>query len=232
MRAWSLVEALDEAETADEAWSLGLAALKGFGIDKAIWMDGSGSRPPALRSNCPQDWLEAYGREVSSGGDPFVTYCLASARPVRTGVGYLDRYGYLSASEKGFIAQASEATATRTGTSVTTARGRAGWNLMSDMNETGFEAMFAEQGADLMLCAQVIHASIAADTHARILLSARERDCLTLVATGCRMAEVAGRLDISEATVELHLRNARKRLGARTRDEAVARALISGAIWI
>jgi DNA-binding CsgD family transcriptional regulator len=36
---------------------------------------------------------------------------------------------------------------------------------------------------------------------------------------------VAYRLGISETTVEMHLRNARNRLGAKTRDQAVAIAI-------
>lgn len=230
MKAWSLLEELNKIETADETWSRGLETLKTFGVDRAIWMDASSPSAPMLRSDCPQDWLRAYGHDISAGGDPFVTYCLASVGPVRTGIEYLDRYDYLTTREKSFIAQASEATGTRSGTSVTTVRGRAGWNLMSDMSRKEFEALFAAHGADVMLCAQMIHVSLAGHTPPAVTLSRRERDCLTYVATGSRMTEIAERLRIAESTVELHLRNARKRLGARTRDEAVARALTSGAI--
>ena len=61
-------------------------------------------------------------------------------------------------------------------------------------------------------------------------LSPRERECLQFVASGMRVAEIAHRLALSEKTVDLHLANARKRLGARTRDEAVARAVMARAI--
>ena len=61
-------------------------------------------------------------------------------------------------------------------------------------------------------------------------LTPRERECLQFVATGLRVTEIAHRLALSEKTVDLHLANARRRLGARTRDEAVARALIGRAI--
>ena len=61
-------------------------------------------------------------------------------------------------------------------------------------------------------------------------LTPRERECLQFVASGLRVAEIAHRLALSSKTVDLHLTNARKRLGARTRDEAVARALMARAI--
>ncbi len=56
-------------------------------------------------------------------------------------------------------------------------------------------------------------------------LSERERDVLRLLADGCS-SENAGRLlHISPGTVRAHLGNARAKLGASTRTEAVAKAL-------
>lgn len=232
LKAFTLAEALDAAESADEVWDRGLATLAEFGIDKAIWMDASGPRAPALRSNCPEGWLRSYAAKVADGDDPFVTYCLASARPIRTGVSYLPRHDYLTRSEKDLIADASAATGTRSGVAVTTMRDRAGWNLMADMDAPEFETLFAAHGAEMMLCAQMIHAALATGVSAPTALSDRERDCLTYVALGARTGEIAALLGLAEVTVEMHLRHARQRLGARTRDEAVARALVTRAIRI
>lgn len=57
-------------------------------------------------------------------------------------------------------------------------------------------------------------------------LSPRERDCMIHLARGLRTARIAERLGLSEATVEMHLRNARRKLRAATAAQAVARALI------
>lgn len=46
-------------------------------------------------------------------------------------------------------------------------------------------------------------------------LSARERDCLSFMALGLRTGRIAN-AKLSEVTVELHLRNARKKLRAST----------------
>jgi DNA-binding CsgD family transcriptional regulator len=56
-------------------------------------------------------------------------------------------------------------------------------------------------------------------------LSPRERDCLTLMAMGYRADRIAERLGLARVTVELHLRQGRVKLKARTMPEAVARAL-------
>lgn len=61
-------------------------------------------------------------------------------------------------------------------------------------------------------------------------LTPRERDCMQAIAQGLRIDAVANRLKIMPVTVELHLRNARGKLGAQTLPQAVALALRSGLI--
>ncbi len=61
-------------------------------------------------------------------------------------------------------------------------------------------------------------------------LRRRERQCLELCASGLTDAEVARKLGIGIATVRRHIERARIRLGASTRTQAAARAIISGQI--
>jgi PAS domain S-box-containing protein len=63
-------------------------------------------------------------------------------------------------------------------------------------------------------------------------LTPREREVITLLALGLSGAEIAERLVLSPETVRVHVRNARHRLGARTRAHAIALALESGAITL
>lgn len=51
-------------------------------------------------------------------------------------------------------------------------------------------------------------------------LTPRESEVLTLVADGCQNKEIAARLDLSENTVKLHLRNIISKLGVHNRTEA------------
>ncbi|MGH2987965.1 MAG: response regulator transcription factor [Solirubrobacterales bacterium] len=55
--------------------------------------------------------------------------------------------------------------------------------------------------------------------------SSREREVLALLADGATDRQVAASLDLSPATVRTHVRNAKTKLGARTRAQAVAVAL-------
>ena len=58
----------------------------------------------------------------------------------------------------------------------------------------------------------------------------REREILTLLAGGDTDSQIAGRLELSPATVQTHVRNAKAKLGARTRAQAVAMAIRRGLI--
>jgi PAS domain S-box-containing protein len=63
-------------------------------------------------------------------------------------------------------------------------------------------------------------------------LSPREREVLGLLARGLTGEQIAERLVLSPETVRTHIRNAREKLGASTRVEAVTMALISREIQI
>lgn len=69
------------------------------------------------------------------------------------------------------------------------------------------------------------------DCNARIL-SNRERACLLLLTEGLIVKQIARRLDISESAVHLYISNAKRKLKARTREEAVTRAIATGEIAI
>ena len=62
--------------------------------------------------------------------------------------------------------------------------------------------------------------------------SAREREILALLARGSTDAKIAETLGLSPATVQTHVRNAKSKLGARTRAQAVALALVGGLIQL
>lgn len=63
-------------------------------------------------------------------------------------------------------------------------------------------------------------------------LTHRERQVMTLLALGETASAIAERLGISKETVRNHTRNARDKLGAKTRAQAIALALRAGEITL
>ncbi|MGM0585019.1 MAG: response regulator transcription factor, partial [Pseudomonadota bacterium] len=63
-------------------------------------------------------------------------------------------------------------------------------------------------------------------------LSPRERDALSLMASGRSRAQIANRLSISESTLRVYLDSARHKLGGLNAFHAVAIAVKTGSIRV
>jgi DNA-binding NarL/FixJ family response regulator len=63
-------------------------------------------------------------------------------------------------------------------------------------------------------------------------LTSRERDVLALLADGATARQIGRRLGISPRTVETHVANVYRKLGARTRVQAIGRAVTMGLVGL
>jgi len=73
-------------------------------------------------------------------------------------------------------------------------------------------------------------APVVKEGNARLQLTDREREIMTLVASGLQSGDIAESLFLSPETVKSHVHNALEKLGAHTRAHAVAIALVTGQI--
>jgi PAS domain S-box-containing protein len=73
-------------------------------------------------------------------------------------------------------------------------------------------------------------APVAAESSGGQQLTDREREIMTLVASGLQSGDIAERLFLSPETIKSHVHNAMGKLGAHTRAHAVAIALVRGQI--
>jgi len=80
------------------------------------------------------------------------------------------------------------------------------------------------------LAREATWAPVVVEGSGRLQLSEREREVMTLVASGLQSGDIAKRLFLSPETVKSHVHNALGKLGARTRAHAVAIALVTGQI--
>lgn len=229
-----LILALQAARDVSTGWNSVALFFGSFGLDRIIYMDVG---PPKARvmSTMPESWMAHYSESNLVRIDPFMRHCAATLTPFGTGIDYLGDHAYLDASERKFISEASE-TGFRAGVScmirANSPAGTAGWNLGSSLSRREFEGILSENGDLLRLAAHFSHEKLvrleAESGGGAPKLSPRETECLQWIAAGLRTKEIADRMGIRPVTVELHMRNARTKLGAQTREQAIAHALAGG----
>ena len=109
-----------------------------------------------------------------------------------------------------------------------------GWMFSSREPEVTFHKLVADHGHEAHLAGLLAYERMVSLGLGREedqgLLSSREREVLLWLCAGYRVSMIADKLGISESAVNLYLKNARAKLGAKTREQAIARAIFSGQI--
>lgn len=232
-----LADIIDAVDVEDR-WLRVTNHLSAIGMDQinyGLWdtsvAQGSEARVQFL-STMDSGWLEYYVDRGFDAADPHVALVRRNnLHPYRWVETALPQYE--NPAEHEVLAMAAEAglraqlQVTLTGTD-------------GSLKPVGGLAMGSSLGADLFRVVDGLEAhliTIAHLFHQRSIgelrrrhsdtpkLSLRERDCLQYLAAGQRIEGVAEKLGLSRATIELHLRNARRKLKAATLPEAVAKAI-------
>jgi len=219
---------------ASVAWNTLLSMLDQVGLDRVNYTFVTANDDAVLpsRSTMAEDWLKDYAARRLDRIDPLVGYTLAG------GIAPLMFDAEAQRHESAAAASVCEA-GMRAGLFVPLPRlfgtgPAAGLVMGSSLDQGESLRLMVEHGAKVVAAAHLFHAHAAGDVMREKLgatrLSGRQRDCLQAVARGERTSAIAYRLDLSEPTVALHLKNARARLNARSLPEAVARARLFGEI--
>lgn len=234
---------VDEIEAATDLADLSNRfdrALKAFGID--TYAVGAvdlplGSRPPQFYVNeWPQEWLRAYVELDFVSADPIVINALRSPYPVV--LSELMRSRPLPQKARQLYDVMTTDFPWRDAMAVP---------IHGLGDEVGIVGLAAEQ-LDLSRHQRLALHILAIQTFqkARQLagkerpavpvkewegLSDRERECLRWVAEGKSDAEIADVIGTSPRTAHFHVERAKKKLGAGTRAQAVARAIRLGLLW-
>ncbi|WP_417689838.1 helix-turn-helix transcriptional regulator [Roseibium sp.] len=221
MRTDDFADAIAVETDADRLWSLAGEWLTGHGFDRVLHLSVSGDLV-SVRTTLGQDFETYYRDRNFEQHDPFLTYCLPASGPISTGAAYLSEYEYLTEQQADVIRAAGEA-GFQAGFSVVTRRDQTGceaWNVGSTLSRSEVEKIRAENGSGLRLGLAALRTRLSGPVLDP--LSVRESQCLRLLGQGLRTKTIAYELGIACVTVELHLRNARLKLGAATREHAVA----------
>ena len=227
----SLADTMGSGCTPSEVWDAAIECLPQLGLSKVIFMDLSKRDTPLILTNASDVWTDGYCDAVREGLDPFARNCLTGIATQMTGIGHFEDHEHLTQAELDQIAQGSASLNIQTGMSVTIRSdvhgAGVGLNLMTDCNRADFFQLRADYEDTWRAWCHLLYAGLN-DQYANAqpkILTRKQRECLAYFSDGLRTSEVAFKMGVSESTVELHARNARTRLNARTRDQAVAIAV-------
>lgn len=215
-----------------------LAVLQAHGFRHGLYggrfRDPSGAIRQVILSGYPKAWIERYLAEGYAGIDPVVEAAYGQPTPVIWHGGLFD-----TPARRSLWEQAGEAGMQR-GVTVPVAAGSNEVALLSaaccndeDCELPADDATLASLyliAAHTHLAVRRLVAPAPAAKAQPVALSGRERECLSLWLTGKTADAIGQQLDVSARTVRFHLENAKLKLAARNRTEALSKALAMGLV--
>lgn len=238
----SFVERVSAIKDFDETWRAICREFASYGVEYLIYMFMRPSAPEdnaLICSSLPGWWSDYYRDADLAKSDPFFKTCFTFA-PTGTGRVFNDNNSHLiNDDEKKFINEAGE-TGFISGISSPVRLQNpghfGGWNFGTPMQRGAFDRYITEHCDRLQLLGFVAHealqrrASPHQDYGPPKKLSPRERECLLWLARGLHSYEIADRMNLAVVTVDLYFKRIRKKLRAATREEALAKGIVSGEI--
>ncbi|MGL1921014.1 MAG: LuxR family transcriptional regulator [Hyphomicrobiales bacterium] len=226
----TFLQSLHQAPDKQTVWQKTEQYFEAMGFNCLIYTELKNGEME-IQTNFPQYWLDHYIDQDYQLIDPFFSHCCASHESVEMGIDYIHKYEYMSQRQRLLIQEASEA-GSKAGFSVTfkplDAHGAGGWNIGSSLGCEEVEKIKKEHEKTLSLASFFAHSAMQKFDVSPIeipKLTKREKDCILWMTKGLRTKEIAFRLGIRPVTVELHINNAKKKLNAKTREQAVAKAI-------
>lgn len=190
-----------------------------------------------IRDNWPENGQQYAKARNEEWFDPFLAYCCATFETTKAGREYLPDHDYVGAGSKAYVGVLAEFGLV-SGLAIPCrlkGTGRhGGFVICSSFDRYRFERQIMPLAGQLQTFCLIAHRrieDIILDRKSileRKPLSARERQTLSLLARGMRAKEIAHTLGVSEASIRLYTKNARSKLGSRTREEAVIQAMKDG----
>lgn len=234
-RLIDMQEMLSQAETLEDVQSLVEDFRAAYDLEHSVYhsVNSAGGQYAALTYD--RDWAERYVDKDYARIDPVVLGCYRRYRPVDWKA--LDWSGKAA---RDLLGEATDAGLGNQGFSIPI-RGPSGQFALFTVNHRCSDDTWLkytnERLSDLLLISHYLNekalvlegGSERAPTRA---LSPREKDTLTLLATGATRATIADSLQISESTLRVYIEGARAKLGAANTTHAVAMALSHGLIVV
>jgi DNA-binding CsgD family transcriptional regulator len=189
-------------------------------------------------SNLAGQFDQDYVEENAFRFDPFLNFGCKSYLPLNFGTMFADDLPGLTKRQLEFFQYAAESGISMAfGVPVALCQDKefGGWIVgCGSGTRRQFKLLQKEAAGRVMLASLIAHERmqqlepLSMDCDG--VLSPRERECLIWLSQGLRTAQIAEKLGLSVSAVRLYLVNARKKLGGKTREHAVALAIVRGEV--
>ena len=236
----SLLDFLEEMNcvtSIDAAWKQATTFMRGLGASHvANNLVQKGSSHVYLHSS-PAWTGEMYLEKVYPDHDPRLAHCENNVTPYFSGKGFWSRVPELPARRQMFeqeVISVGIRSVVSVPVHMPASRDWGYFGIATDFRADEFDSFYEDHGTTLHLGAitafNCIYALVREEQIKRIGLTGRERECLLWLAKGLHNDRIAARMNIRPATVDFHMANARRKLNAPTRDQALVAAIQMGLI--
>ena len=228
---------LNDASSTDTVWETTVAFMRGLGASHLhVSMDLDRVRPILLWTS--PSWVsEQYLEEIYPDYDPTLEYCREKVTPLFTGAAFIDRQKCFPNSFRSFLMDMTSAEVCSTVQFPIHTGSKRDWGRFSFHTDSGandFNRLYARHGATMQLAGTLafnrLRALLIRDKASDVALTQGERECLLWLSRGLSKNEIADRLSMRSATVALRLDSIRRKLDARTLDQALVNAVQLGLV--
>lgn len=228
---------LANAKDKNTAWNLLLDFAQSLGVAHVHTWFGTSLDDVSFDTNCPDWWMPHYVEKGYVAHDHLARHCITSHGPIVYGVDSLGRSPGVSEQSEVIMnfMKHEMYLGSGIGFPVFLPDGQriGGINLGICGTLERLERMPTQHLMATIMAATAVHTkSHAMDSMGldAASLTPRESECLLWLSKGLRTKEISDKLNLSDHTVSFHLNNAKAKLGAETREQAVARAVVLGLI--
>ncbi len=224
--------ALNATASVEEAWRLSTTFMRGLGAGQFSIRIGFEPERSQFKGTQPPWVMESYYERVFPECDLRLEHCRRNVTPYFYGKGFWHHEQNLPAPRRYFdeeIVDADMRTVVAVPVHTASKRTQGLFALGTGFDTDEFVRMYNQQGTMIHMAGtgafNRLSSLLGEEKATAIGLSDRERECLLWLSRGFRYDQIAHRIGLCPATVEYHLARARRKLNARTREQALVNAI-------
>ncbi|HEY9080487.1 helix-turn-helix transcriptional regulator [Magnetovibrio sp.] len=230
------ITTISRSSSVDVAWTSTTRHMESLGADTVNYAFGPVDNL-AFMSTAQPGWIEHYMQENFDQVDHTVHHCMSQLTPIVSGAEYNTKRGDIG--ERALLMMRdAEQVGIKTAVTIPLRLQRdgdvGGFFFGTDQNTKNFMGLYEGVSTQITLAVLYSHTIIQdllrQEQANAVTLTTRERECLLWLAQGLNSEQISDRLMIARITVDTHIGSAKRKLGASTREHALARAIQLGLI--